>query len=74
MSEVKQILSELVKRSAQGEEIFIACRGKERAQLVGANAKSKRSLKEIFDSFARVRLRLPKGITIKDLIEEGRRF
>ncbi len=72
--EAKQKLSELVERAAQGEEIVITCRGKERARLVGATAKSKRSLQEIFDSFARVRMKLPKGTAIKDLIEEGRRF
>ncbi|MGD1102502.1 MAG: type II toxin-antitoxin system prevent-host-death family antitoxin [Terriglobia bacterium] len=72
--EAKQKLSELVERAAQGEEIVITCRGKERARLIGAATKSKRSLQEIFDSFARVRMKLPKGTTIKDLIEEGRRF
>lgn len=70
--EAKQKLSELVERAAQGEEIVITCRGKERARLVGATSKRKRSLQEIFDSFARVRLKLPKGTTLKDLIEEGR--
>ena len=72
--EAKQKLSELVERAAQGEEIVITCRGKERARLVGTPAKSKRSLQEIFDSFARVRMNLPKGTTVKNLIEEGRRF
>lgn len=72
--EAKQKLSELVERAAQGEEIVITCRGKERARLVAARAKPKRSLHDIFDSFARVRMKLPKGVTVKDLIEEGRRF
>jgi prevent-host-death family protein len=72
--EAKQKLSELVERASQGEEIVITCRGKERARLVGAVAKRQRSMKEIFDSFARVRMKLPKGMTVKDLIEEGRRF
>ncbi len=72
--EAKQKLSELVERAAQGEEIVITCRGKKRARLIGAAAQSKRSLQEIFDSFARVRMKLPKGTTVKDLIEEGRRF
>jgi prevent-host-death family protein len=70
----KQKLSELVERAAQGEEIVITCRGKERARLIGTNVKSKRSVKEIFDSFAQVRMKLPKGTTVKDLINEGRRF
>jgi len=72
--EAKQKLSELVERAAQGEEIVITCRGRERARLVGATIKRKRSLQEIFDSFAQVRMKLPKGTTVKDLIEEGRRF
>jgi len=72
--EAKQKLSELVERAAQGEEIVITCRGKQRARLVGVPHESKKCLQEIFDSFARVRMTLPKGMTVKDLIEEGRRF
>jgi len=72
--EAKQKLSELVERASQGEEIVITHRGKERARLVGIAVKNRRSPKEIFDSFARVRMKLPKGMTVKDLIEEGRRF
>jgi prevent-host-death family protein len=72
--EAKQKLSELVERASQGEEIVITCRGKERARLVGVAEKSRRSVKEIFDSLSRVGMKLPKGMTVKDLIEEGRRF
>ena len=72
--EAKQRLSELVERASQGEEIVITSRGKERARLVSVPAQPCRSLKGIFDSFARVRMKLPKGMTVKDLIEEGRRF
>jgi prevent-host-death family protein len=72
--EAKQRLSELVERASQGEEIVITLRGKERARIVSVPAKRRRSLKEIFDSFSRVRMKLPKGMTVKDLIEEGRRF
>jgi len=72
--EAKQKLSELVDRASQGEEIVITCRGKERARIVGLPAKGERSLKDIFDSLARVRMKLPKAMTVKDLIEEGRRF
>ncbi len=72
--QAKQKLSELVERAAQGEEIVITCRGKERARLVRAIARPKRSAEEIFGSLARVRMKLPKGTTVKELIEEGRRF
>ena len=73
ISEAKQKSSALVDRAAQGEEIVITCRGKERAHLVSAPAKRKRSLQEILDSFAQVRMKVPEGTTLKDLIEEGRR-
>jgi prevent-host-death family protein len=72
--EAKQKLSELVERASQGEEIVITSRGKERARLVAVTGKRRRALKDIFDSFGRVRMKLPKGTTVKDLIEEGRRF
>jgi len=72
--EAKQRLSELVERASQGEEIVITWRGQERARIVPVFSKPRRSLKEIFDSFSRVRMKLPKGMTVKDLIEEGRRL
>jgi len=72
--EAKQKLSELVERASQGEEIIITCRGKVRARLVGVTPKNRRSLREILNSFGRVRMKLPDGMTVKDLTEEGRRF
>jgi prevent-host-death family protein len=73
--EAKQKLSQLVERAAKGEEIVITRRGKEEARLVPMPAERGRTLKEIFDSITnRPRIRLPRGVTIKKLIEEGRRF
>jgi prevent-host-death family protein len=73
--EAKQKLSELVERASRGEEITITRRGKEQARLVPMPAERERTLKEIFDSImSRPRIKLPKGFTIKRLIEEGRRF
>jgi len=72
--EAKQRLSELVERASQGEEIVITLRGKERARIVPVATERRRGLKEIFDSFASVRMKLPQGMSVKDLIEEGRRF
>lgn len=72
--EAKQKLSELIERAARGEEIVITSRGRERARLLGMAPKPTRSLNEIFDSLASVKLKLPKGVTVKNLIEEGRRF
>ncbi|HUI40962.1 MAG TPA: type II toxin-antitoxin system prevent-host-death family antitoxin [Terriglobia bacterium] len=74
MFEAKQKLSELVERASKGEEIVITRRGKERARLVPISEKKKRDLREIFESLSRVRMKLPKGTTVKDLIEDGRRF
>jgi len=73
--EAKQKLSQLVARAARGEEIVITRRGKELARLVSMPEERGRTLKEIFDSIrSRPRIKLPKGVTIKSLIEEGRRF
>jgi prevent-host-death family protein len=72
--EAKQKLSELVERASEGERIGITRRGKLAAFLVPA--RSEVSLKEAFEQINRIRMRakpLPKGVTIKDLIEEGRR-
>jgi prevent-host-death family protein len=73
--EAKQRLSQLVERASKGEEIVITRRGKEQARLVPMPTERGRTLKEIFDSIrSRPRIRLHRGVTIKDLIEEGRRF
>ena len=72
--EAKQKLSELVERASDGEKIAITRRGKLAAFLVPARTEV--SVKEVFASIDRVRMRtkpLPKEMTIKDLIEEGRR-
>jgi len=73
--EAKQRFSELVERAAHGEEIVITRRGREQARLVPMPAKRGLTLKEIFDSIqSRPRIKLSKGLSIKSLIEEGRRF
>jgi prevent-host-death family protein len=72
--EAKQKLSDLVERVSEGERIGITRRGKLTAMLVPAHVDV--SLKEVFADIERIRRRskpLPKGLTIKDLIEEGRR-
>lgn len=72
--EAKQKLSELVERANEGEQIGITRRGKLAAIL--APARNDVSLKEALADIERIRMRakpLPKGMTIKDLIEEGRR-
>ena len=73
--EAKQKLSELVERANEGEQIGITRRGKLTAMLVPVR-NNKVTLKEAFADIERIRRRvkpLPKGVTIKDLIEEGRK-
>ena len=72
--EAKQKLSELVERASEGERIGITRRGKLAAVISPAHAE--KTLKEAFADIDRIRRRvkpLPKGTTVKDLIEEGRR-
>jgi prevent-host-death family protein len=72
--EAKQKLSELVQRASGGERIGITRRGKLAAVLVPARTDV--DLKEVFARIEQIRKSakpLPKGMTVKDLIEEGRR-
>ena len=72
--EAKQKLSELVERASEGERIGITRRGRLAAYLVPA--RENKNLKYVFADIERILKRakpLPKGLTIKDLIEEGRR-
>jgi prevent-host-death family protein len=74
--EAKQKLSELVERASRGERIRITRRGKVAAEIGPAQEKPDlQDLKEIFAKMDEIRKRakpLPKGVTIKDLVEEGR--
>jgi prevent-host-death family protein len=72
--EAKQQLSELVERASEGEHIGITRRGKLAAVI--APARPDMSMEEAFARIDRIRKKvkpLPKGMTMKDLIEEGRR-
>ncbi len=75
--EAKQKLSELVDRASRGERIRITRRGKVAAEIGPVQEKHDlQDIKEIFAGMERIRKRakpLPPGVTIKDLIEEGRR-
>ena len=70
--QAKNRLSELVERAAQGEEIGITRRGKLAAVIVPARPKV--SLREVFDNIERIRKRakVPRGVSVDELIEEGR--
>jgi prevent-host-death family protein len=72
--EAKQKLSELVERASEGEQIGITKRGKLAAMIVPA--RPGKNPAEVFAHIEEIRGRakpLPQGVTIKDLIEEGRR-
>ncbi|MFZ0284374.1 MAG: type II toxin-antitoxin system prevent-host-death family antitoxin [Terriglobales bacterium] len=70
--EAKQKLSEIVERASAGEQIGITRRGK--LAVIVVPARPKVSLEEVFDDIERIRKRakLPRGLKVKDLIEEGR--
>lgn len=73
--EAKQKLSELVERASRGEKIGITRRGK-LAALVCPAEQEPADLMQVFEAMDRIRKRakkLPKGVTIKSLIEEGRK-
>ena len=71
--EAKQKLSELVERASRGERIRITRRGKVAAEIVPAQEQV--DLKEVFARMDEIRKRSkkPKGVSVKSLIEEGRR-
>jgi prevent-host-death family protein len=70
--EAKQKLSELVEQAAAGERIGITRRGKLTAVIV--SVKGEYDLLGIFENLdtVRRRARRVKGVSVKDLIEEGR--
>ncbi len=71
--EAKQKLSEIVDRAAEGERIGITRRGKLAAvrRPGSPSANLGRYLRDIEQ--IRKHVKRPKGLSIKDLIEEGRR-
>jgi prevent-host-death family protein len=71
LSEAKQKLSELVERANEGERIGITRRGNLVAVIVPAPATK---LQEVFGGIEKVRKRARprKGISTKNLVEEGR--
>jgi prevent-host-death family protein len=75
--EAKTHLPQLLERVAQGEEFTITKHGKPVARLVPAvPAKSKPDVRQVIEelkAFSKGNT-LGEGITIRDLIEDGRRF
>jgi prevent-host-death family protein len=74
--EAKTHLSSLLERVSKGERIAITKHGVPIALLVPVGAAPERDRQSVIDelkAFGRGRT-LPKGVTIRDLIEEGRRY
>jgi len=71
--EAKQKLSELVERASRGERIRITRRGKVAAEI--GPAEKEVDLKEVFARMDEIRKRSkkPKSVSVKSLIEEGRK-
>lgn len=75
--EAKNRFSELLDRVAKGEEVTITRHGKPVARLVAAQTRDVVKAAAAAKAILKMRDSLPadtlKGITIKELIEEGRR-
>jgi prevent-host-death family protein len=71
-------LAQLLERVAQGEKVLITRRGKPVAMLVPPDDEGEPSLAEVVQKMLEFRQRygprLGPELTIRDLIEEGRRF
>ena len=74
--EAKTHLSSLLERVSKGERITITKHGVPIAQLVPVDMTGPRDRNAIIDELKAFGLgrSLPDGVTIRDLIEEGRRF
>ena len=73
--EAKTHLPRLLDRVAQGERITITKHGVPVALLVPVDADKTRGAREVIDEIKLSRKgRKLKGVTIRDLIREGRRF
>jgi prevent-host-death family protein len=72
--QAKSELSALVERVSKGEEVMITRRGQKVAMLVPANRGPKRAAREVVEHIRKARkgARLPKGYTLRRLVEEGR--
>lgn len=76
--EAKTHLSDLLDRVARGESFVITKHGRPIAQLAPIDAATKNRVRERAKAIEALRRykrhKLPKGVTIRDLIDEGRRF
>jgi prevent-host-death family protein len=73
--EAKTHLSQLLERARQGERIVITRHGAPVAELGPCNAVQQADADALYDAFALLRARTTLGpdLTVKELVEEGRR-
>jgi prevent-host-death family protein len=73
--EAKTKLSELLRETERGSSFVVCRRGKEVARLVPpAKGEEKVDLRQVISSFREIREQIPGKVSIRQLIEEGRRF
>ena len=76
--EAKTHLTQLLGRVAQGERFLITTRGKPVAMLVPPEAEERGDVASLVADMLRIRDEhgptLGKGLTVRQMIEEGRRF
>jgi prevent-host-death family protein len=73
--EAKTKLSELLRETEQGSSFVICRRGKEVARLVPPlKEEQENDLKQVRDSFHEIRERIPGKVSVRQLVEGGRRF
>jgi prevent-host-death family protein len=73
--QAKTHLRQLLERGARGESITITKHGRRVAILVPAEGKVRKDARQIAQEYFAMspKVRLGKGVTIKNLIEEGRK-
>ena len=74
--EAKTQLPQLLERVSRGEKILITRHGKPAAMLVPALADETTNVQDVIAQIKALRRgnRLGKGLSVRDLIDEGRRF
>ena len=73
--EAKTKLSEFLRETEQGGSFVIYRRGKEVARLIPPVKEEEGvDLRQVLSSFREIRGRIPGKVSIRQLVEEGRRF
>jgi prevent-host-death family protein len=72
--EAKTRLAELLRETERGRSFTIRRRGKAVARLVPPEDDDESNYSELLEEFREIRERVGPGLSIRELIEEGRRF